>query len=472
MIWFTLVSLSVFTIVAVCVFMFTKFDPLPFIAAIFVGTLLSVGTYAVGFNVAQNEAQTYNEYWDGFETGVVTDVTECNRDGSCVNEYQCDPYTVMESETYYDSDGKSHTRMVTKTKYHDCPYSTEETSFFISTTIGDFTAASHLMTGSEWRAGSGRLVSAASAPASWTAVKERLAAGNPGAVTAVHEYKNFLLASEVTLFKKYEGNMNDLLSNKLLPTPAAGVQNMYSAPKAYFVGGVGKKVDSNALTESVAKLGGAIGHDLQGDLHVVFVPADKVGSPTDYTNSLMAYWQSKELKRNTVAKNSIIVVVGVDSNGVIKGSLDGEPEKGVAASWVKASTGMPVGNEAMLTEIESTLTGVQIDENFIGNPKYNVANSKVVHSDGILESVIFGSNTFERVSMSANDEGDKGSGFEYLKAEYKLSGGALAIIIVIAFLLSASVLAIATYIGYNSHNRATRNILETIFSKSTNKIKV
>lgn len=94
------------------------------------------------------------------------------------------------------------------TKWHDCPYSTQETSYYVSTTIGDtFTMGANLMTGNPFRSyerkNPGGQVT--QPPAEWSAAKSRIESGSPGPVTAVKSYANYILASQNTLFKRYEG---------------------------------------------------------------------------------------------------------------------------------------------------------------------------------------------------------------------------------------------------------------------------
>jgi hypothetical protein len=469
---FAVISCIILIAATIAVFVFTEWNPLPFLAAIIVGTLLSMGTYAIGFNVARDDAQTFNEYWDGYETAATKVDIKCERDGQCVNEYNCDPYIVMEKQYYTDSNGDRQSREVATTKYHDCPYSTQESSYYIDSTIGSFTVAQNLMTGESFRV-SRPMGAQEQAPEAWVAAKNRIDSNNPGPVTAVHQYKNFLLASEATLFKKYEGEIEQYQKEGLIVPPANGVIGLYDADKAYFVGNVADMVDAQQLTQDVSYLGGAIGNQLQGDIHVVFVPDSEISSSTDYSNSLLAYWQSKELGRNTVAKNAIIVVVGVGKGTIKSDTVVTDIEtptvdkKGTIATWVKAFTGMPVGNEAMLTQIQSDLTGHEIDDNFIGSPSFDLTTQTVKHSDGLLESVIFGDNRFERVSMSSDDEGDNGAGFEYLQAEYELTGWALTGVIIAEIFTLLLVLAIAGFIGYNTNGRTTREFFSHLFTNSS-----
>jgi hypothetical protein len=386
-----------------------KFNILPVIGlglAIIFG--LNPLTYHVGTEIAKDQATTFNEYWNGYETKTVRHDTACHRDGSCSHTYDCDPYTVKVPKTRSVPDGKGGTKnenyFEDETRYHSCPYSKQETDFIIKTTVDDYTVGNNVMTGDQYRwdrAIPGGKVT--EAPAAWREAKQRLDAGQPGPVTAVKQYKNFILASQDTLFRTYAENIEDFKAKGLLPKPSNGVYGLYHAKKAYKVGNANVPLFDDYATD-VEYLNGAVGDDLHGDLHVVFVPEDIEGGKDDYLNTLTAYWQSEEHGRDAISKNAIIVVIGVATDG-----------KNV--SWAKATTGMPLGNEAMLTQISSDLQGEALDAKLIGRPTFNVANKEVVSSSGALENILWGDNTFQRVSMSGGNEDDNGSGYKYLRDE-------------------------------------------------------
>ena len=443
-----------------------------------VALLMPLPIYAIATTVAKNEKQTYHEYWNGYEVAATFETTTCYRDGACTNEYDCDPYTEVYYVSVPDADGEgSHQEMRTRTVYHDCPYSNEETSYYVDTTLGNYGIAHNLMTGTQFRAGNpipgGQVTEP---PAFWTAAKDRIDSGNPGPVTKVSDYKNYILSSENTLFKRYSDRIDEYLAAGLLPKPSAGVSNFYNASKAYFVGIDAGAVDQDAYTQDVAYLNGAVGSDLRGDLHVVFVDADKAGDPTDYGNSLLAYWQSGDLGRDAIAKNAIIIIVGVGTYDApevvtpVEPDVDvtgataeptPEPTETVApvepeveeplfedgtviAEWARAFTGMPLGNEAMLTQIENSLKNKALNENFIGRPSYDIASETVKHSDGAIEGILFGVNKFERVSMEATDEDDNGSGFGYLADEWQPDAALMGLI----FILSSVMILIVLGIGF------------------------
>jgi hypothetical protein len=492
------------TIVAVSAFVLFKFfagNITIFIAAATVALLIPLPVYAVTTAISKNDQQTFHEYWNGYETAATSTVLTCERDGSCRNTFKCDPYTTVEIEYYTDSDGKQQSRMVTKTHYHDCPYSVEETSYYVDSTVETFAIASSLMTGAQYRFGHaipGGQIS--SPPQSWLDAKTRIDSAKPGPVTVVKNYKNFILSSERSLFKRYSDQIDSLVAEGNLPTPISGVVDTYSATKAYFVGTQPKDVDVAALTKDVAYLNGAVGNDLHGDLHVVFVDSG-IADATDYSNSLMAYWQdSKTHGKNAISKNAIIVVVGIDKYSVpaeviipsaeptqpatvdgVPVPVDVIPDATVApekptikdgtsvVKWAKAFTGMPLGNEALLTQIESNLKGAVVDSNLIGQPTYDVAKSSVIHTEGKLETILFGANKFERVSMSANDENDSGSGFSYLAEEWVPDSGTMAIIFWTSSVLILLVLAFGAQMSYTRNTRADSDFVKTLITNLNEK---
>jgi hypothetical protein len=441
------------------------------IAAVLVIFGVSPATFAIGTNVARDSASTYHEYYDGYETAARSESTTCYRDGPCYHTYECDVYYT--DETYTDDDGKTKSKRVRHS--HDCPYSTQETSYYVDSTIGTTTIASHLMTGRQYRAFTSIPGGRQSAPSFWTKAKQRIAANKPNPVTAVHNYQNYILASSNNLFKRYSDQIDSLVKKNLLPKPAAGVYDFYNADKAYFAGNL-SALNKSSLTKSVASLGGAVGNKLQGDVHVVFVNASQVDEPTDYLNALLAYWQSPTLGRDAISKNAIIVVVGVGSYNQLPTTAPAPsstantgvvptvplpttsatvntvttPQASInpsapAALWVRAATGMPVGNEAMLTQIRNTLQGQVINSNFIGKPTYNIKTQQVVHTDGLLENVIFGVNHFQRISMTDNSKGDKGLGYRYLQDQITISTGAYVAIAIVNLLLAAALLLTAAF---------------------------
>lgn len=474
-IFFIVVGAIVATVFAVAIV--SKLANLSVLAAASaVALLVPLLVYGITTSVSKSDQETYYEFWNGSEIQAGTTVDTCERDGSCSNTYQCDPYQVVETEYYTDSEGEQQSRLVTKTKYHSCPYSTEETDYFVDTTLGAFTVASNVMTGKEWRFGNpipgGQVTTP---PALWTEADTRIKAGNHGGVTKQSAYKNFILAADETLFRSYSNTIDDLNAEGLLTLPASSVYDIYDAQKAYALGFDGK-VNVVPFSEDMQYLNAAVGTMLRGDAHVVFVNADKAGDPTDYTNALHAYWSSEDAGKHAIPKNAVVIVVGVgayekpdvettdtepttEPTAAPEGTVapveevvePTEPEIAEGApvvSWARAFTGMPLGNEALMTQIQSELQGIVVDENFIGRPKFDPESQTYSMSGGAVESLLFGDNQFERVSMTALDEDDNGSGFQYLSDAWVPDEGTMALIFWISSIIAGLALAAGGVLGY------------------------
>jgi hypothetical protein len=448
--------------------------------------LLPLPVYAIWTNVAKDDAHTFYEYWNGSEISADLQTRECQRDGSCQNTYQCDPYTVYETETYTDSEGNLKTRTVSKTKYHSCPYSSQETLYTVNTTLGGYDVEGWLMTGEPFRFGTlipgGQVTDA---PVLWTEAKSRIDSGKPGGVTKSAAYKNYILASDRTLFKQYSDVMEEYKTEGVLPAPASNIIDLYDATKVYNAGV--ENVDTAKFADDVQYLNAAFGSELYGDLHIVFVDSKKALDPTNYTNALRAYWTSKELGKHAIAKNTMVIIVGVEKykkSTQIEPTATPSPEQTTApntpvveeptikegtpvASWVRAFTGMPVGNESLMTQIQSDLQGEVISSNFIGHPNYDSANGSYVMSDGLIENILFGTNKFERVSMNADDTDDNGGGFQYLAAEWEPDAGTIIGINIVSSILVLFALGGAGMLGLNMRNDKDylREITTALFAK-------
>ena len=414
------------------------------IGALICSILVVPATSAAGQQVALQSNLTYHEYWNGFETAAIEEVRQCTRDGSCRNEYRCDPYTV--TEHYTNSDGKRRTRNVTK--WHQCPVGTEEATYTVETTLGTQTIATgHYTTNTRpWRS-SKPLDGPTEPPEQWAAAKARLAAGKPGGVTTVHNYENFLLAAQDTILKKYSAAIETYRNAGLMPAPVKGTTDGFHAPKAYFVGDAPQ--DTQAWIDAVARVGGALGVLGQGDLHVVLVHSKDVSDPDEYTNALLAYWQSPELGKDSVSKNTVVVVVGT--------------QDGKAVEWARAGTGMPIGNEALITAIRSDLPGTNwTPDALIGDVTATVRGGDIADEDinispGALTDLLFATDGtgFERACMSCQDD-DGGVGYDYLKGQVKVTGAQYVVIGTVAFVLSAMVWAVFVYVGQAPSSPVTR----------------
>lgn len=425
--------------------------------AIVIALLAPWGVYSITAAISKDNDQTFYEYWNGSESSTSAIPMQCTRDGGCKHTYDCDPYLVTRVVTSTDSKGKTSSHIVTSTEYHHCPYSNQETTYIINTTVGSFTAGDALMTGEQFRGNMQIPGGKQTAPAMWVEAKNRIDSGNPSGATARHTYKNFILSADVTLFKTYSDKIDSLRSEGLLPTPVSDVQSLYKANKVYLVGDT--KVDAGAMNYQLTQLDAYVGSQLSGDMHVVFVEASKAGDPTDYTNALKAYWSSEAVGKNAIAKNTVTLVVGVVQK-------DNKPVVG----WATGFTGMPVGNEALIQDF-SNLKDSPIEGNFIGAPKYDVSSKQYALSDGKVESMVTGEHKFARVSMSASDMKDNGSGFSYLSDSWHMKPEQLAVAIWISSILNVIILAIGTLLSVNlggsyPYRDPVRVFIKNIFSKN------
>lgn len=401
------------------------------VAIILVGSIAG----AVGERWAKDNQLTYNEFLNGYETEAVHLVNTCTEDGSCHHTYSCDSYTITVMDTSTDSKGNVTVSSHTETRWRSCPYATEEHTYIIKTSLKkDYTIADNIFTADpqEWRGGEGLPTDVPRGdPAFWTAAAKRIADGNPGPVVVASTYKNYILASQNSILKQFSGAVDDYKKQNMLPQIASaaknsGIDSPYIGTKVYFVKDMPNK---DAWRAAVNQFDSAIGTDLQGDMHVVFV--DKDTDKDRYKGALNAYWTGPELEKNDLSKNGIVLIIGTD---------------GKTGSWVRAFTGMPGGNEGMLTQLES-LKNIDLSNPsaLLGTPKGVINGDKkvkeIVHSQGQIEQIVWGTNKFKRVCMTCEGNGDSGQGFTYLDAEIEPTGGQTATIMIVSGILFALIWA-------------------------------
>lgn len=410
----------------------------------------------IGWIMSVSNLVSYNEYRNGWETAATKQVITCTRDGPCWYEYDCDPYpVVVPYSCNCDKDG-CDTCFRTEIHYHSCPYSNRETSYFVNTTTGDFTIAEHRLPENPqahiWRAGNSIpswVIDRAGVgdPQFWTAAKKRVDAGSPGPVSVRSSYDNFILASEHTILKQYSSQMEKFESKKLLPKLQAGVYGFYFADKVYFVGY--KPRDAEKWQSELRYLNAGLGNELEGDIHLVIVRNGEISTnPDSYAFALQAYWQDQKFfGRDTLSKNGIVVILGT--------------EDGVAVSWSRAFTGMPLGNDTMLVAARNRLKGLRLEpEEVIGSVRRDVVSGKCLHGNGALENILWGigdsETRFRRVSMSAEDSWDEGTGFLYLRGEINPTSSQKAWITFFVFLACGICWTVFAFIGERDSYR-TRN---------------
>lgn len=318
------------------------------IVAAFMVVVVTPSFMFLAKKAGQHQGLTFNEYYNGYETRAVEEEIRCSRDGPCIREYNCDPYQVCVPVTTCNSKGNCSTRMQCHTEYHDCPYATYEYNYYVETTLGTkvIDRGRFSENPERWRRRNSIPASAIRRAGTgphpfWEQARIRLQADTPNVVTEVHQYKNYLLASDQTILDNYRG-LIDKYQN-LLPDIVSGVYNFYLSDKFYDVDLRLPLPVKDSWVRAVNNFNSVFGRQ-EGDLHFVAINASSVDNPDEYITTLKAYWQEPESNgRNTLSKNTLLVVVGVSGRRI---------------SWARAVTGMPNGNENMLVTIREELIGL------------------------------------------------------------------------------------------------------------------
>ncbi|MBI5045309.1 MAG: hypothetical protein HZC02_05280 [Candidatus Levybacteria bacterium] len=394
-------------------------------------------TGLAGWNLAKAEKLSFNEYWNGWEVATSEVPTTCHTNGSCRFTYECNCYWVTVCDAY-DKNGMC-TASHQEKRCDECPYFDFERRLYIETTIKTYSfgplapenyKAHKKTSGLPWGFGE----SDYKTPQLWLDARDRINSGHPGPVTARMQYDNYILASEQTILRQYSDSIDEYKSQNLLPKIVHNITNTYFADKVSFVGFA--PADPQGWQRSLNYLNAGFGGELQGDVHLVIVQNDTIsGNPDRYLFAIKAYWQDPKIwGDDAISKNSVIVVIG---------TLDGQ-----TVSWARATTGMPLGNETLLTAIKDRFPGAQLTPDTIigqvqsefyqktkkdGTTKLDVRS---IHGNGELERLLWGlddpGTAFKRVSMHGGS-GD-GGGFDYLDVE-PTKGQKIGILIT-AFILS------------------------------------
>lgn len=427
----------------------TKIDVPELIGGGFLCLVICLSTFAIGNSTAKSsKLEGYHQFINGSIMVAKKERVPCDRDGSCSNEYNCDPYevTVTKTRTVYagsDSKGNAQYRTETyteqETRYHSCPYATEEFNYWLVADFGYKKERDDIYSGAfsenpvEWRAGGGLPGNILRGdPPRWKEARDGLDAGNPVAAVITDTYTNYILATDDPLLKRYSPDVEKYRKKKLLPDHTANWKDnpvsSWNATKFHAVGGA--KVDVAAWNKAVQQFNAGLGVSRQGDLHMVVVPASKIENPQSYINSLVAYWQGDTYGKWSLAKNGVAIAVGVSDDGK-------------TVEWVKEKTGMPVGNGQMQSHLES-IKDVPFDiDSFLGQPraKYVKGELKYTDSGGLVEEAVIFDKTsqFLRACMECKDKTDNGSSFVYLEAEVTIPTSVLIWEAVISFVLCAGV---------------------------------
>lgn len=438
------------------------------LCAVLIVVVITPTTAWAGNRLAQESAVGgYVEFWNGSITAARSQEIPCERDGSCWHEYDCDPYQELETyfeteyytttESYTDANGNPATRSVQAsrqvpktrwvTRYHSCPYATHEYSYWLEDSFGErHDIASHIYDDSpqEWRLGSGIPGNIPrGTPEQWVAAKANLDAGDADPVTKTNKYTNYLLASQNSLLQSYSDKVEKYQEAGLVPDHTRNLSDKpiydgYKADKVVFVGEAeGALGNDPDWQQSLGRLNSYLGNELQGDLHVLIVKASIIDDPDDYTNALLAHWQSREYGKNGLAKNAIMLVIGANDSFT-------------SVEWSRAKTGIPVGNGEMLSALSNSLKDEPLEpKSLLGWPTAKPVDDELSFSasDGVVEQVMLRDYAFKRPCMDCQDDGDHGSGYVYLKSGAFISTGKQIAIYAAVFILSMVAFYAAAIIG-------------------------
>jgi hypothetical protein len=371
---------------------------------------------------------TYQQFLNGVETKAAASTTVCKAGHSgdsessghsnCHDTYVSGTYTypVWYSVEVCTTDSKGNTNCHTEMRcchYPSAniytPYATRETTYSIESSFGFKDNSPYHFPGiyldADPKPYSSRAIPSnlpRGAPADWLDAKAHLDAGDPRPVTAIDKYDNYILASKDKVLNAYSNDIGQFKTAGLLPPHTAGIMSdpitgpsKSQADKLSFVDV--SLPDEQAWQAALMRYNAALGLKLQGDLHVVMVDASRV--PADqsvpYLGALKAYWQGPAFGKRALAKNGIILVMGISDNSTIE--------------WAEASTGMPYGNEQMEQYIHDFLPGTRLDPKAVfGVPRTVISGSKATvtlsQPPGTLGKIMFQQVPFKRASMSCQDK--------------------------------------------------------------------
>ncbi len=432
----------------------------------------------VGSKLSVDNLLEYHENLNGYELTAINQVFYCHESdveggdtGGCTRTYNADRYTVqvpytekvVDHAAYTDSKGRYHSEVShtvtkcckTETRYRQVPYTQQEVTWVIHTTLGDFTPGDHWLQADpdnhriapqhDVMQSYGSLPSGI--PTAWAQAKQRIDSGDPGPVTVRSNYVNYILASQWTTLKKNSGLIDSLNAAKLLPAFNSTIHDFYLEDRVYFVGLLPPPGD---WQQAINRFDAALGTGLQGDLHLVIADSNKVGDPDEYLQALMAYWQtSGTFGKDSASKNVLVVVLG---------TADGQ-----TIAWARGATGMPRGNEGMLNEIMNLKGTVLTPEAVLGRTRgepYVDPNGKtkvrIINTvpQGSLEQIIWGANKFQRQHMTCKGaDGTTTLCYDYLRDEVQPTAEQNNIILFVTLIFSAVVWGIAAYVGLPSMRR-------------------
>lgn len=417
-------------------------------AVVFVGSKLSVAA-----------TLRYQEFYNGVETAALQNTTECyaghagsnesSGRSNCRHVYDSGDYsywdTCPETRYYTDAEGntQSETVWVPCLEWADIytPYATKEATYRITDSLGGEHRFAPTYVPEDARQFSRNVPIPAGvprgAPPEWIESRQLLDAGDPRSVTRLFGYDNYILAAGEDMLLPFSQDVDRYLEEGILPEHTANIKtdplNGFNDAHADKVSFVGVEVhDESTWQEAVMDFNGALGPKLRGDLHMVIIDSGLVDSPENYINALRAYWLGEHFGRRAIAKNAIIVVLGVSESQV---------------DWARAATGMPYGNEIMAQHIQDFMPGTLLmPGRVIGDPRTVITPATSDGEDdtvsvtlsetrGVLEDIIFDLAPFARACMSCED--DEGQiGFDNLVAKISPPFWQQALMVVIVGILS------------------------------------
>lgn len=446
-----------------------QFIALAVIPLFFVGVISPIA-YNVGLSAAQTGAVSgFGQFLNGSILEADSETFNCDRSksfNSCEHTYRCDSYTVtVQDPDYVDDNGKRHSRSHKETRWHQCPYATQEFSYTLTDSMGEkHTIASHVLAATPvaWKNTHtlwGKTEAIPSnitrgVPAQWQHAADGIANGNLDPVTIPNTYKNYVLPSERTLLKAYSGDIDALKDKNLLPAHTVNledpIRDNFIADKVNFVGVSLHPTTMAGWQDQLMRFNAALGMTKQGDLHIVVVKAAAVASatsPDNYLNAIKAHWLN-DFGKKALAKNGIILVLAVNDSAT-------------TIEWSRASTGMPVGNGAMTAALNMELNGTPFSAaSVLGSTTAQVATvdgkvtAKYSVGKGIVPTITMQKFPFERACMGCTDDDEAAmDGFTQLSTELPLRGAALVWTIIIAVVAGlVIILGLYNFIGVANWN--------------------
>ena len=282
------------------------------VALFLVLAIIVPGVIKVGAKLAFKNNVTFHQNIQGWETDTIWTKTTCTEDGLCRHCYDCHPYTVIVPYECGGTEGfgknahyVSRTCYRTETRYHSCPYVTEEWNFYgVNTLQGKWTVSSGRLPSTKehpdpdyWRwsdwSYSKRVPfeepNEIGVPEFWQQMHDRIANGDPGPVTIRDDYTNYVLASRLTTYQRYadKGMLADWKRQGVLPALAHDVAYPYYVNRVY---AARVNLSDAKLWQWEAQQFDAAAGDrslggLQADVNVVVVNANIVKNPDEYTNA-------------------------------------------------------------------------------------------------------------------------------------------------------------------------------------------